>query len=50
MTPADKFHLISEMHMQAREWKRAAFKAQHSDWTDDQIDQRVREVFLYGAS
>jgi hypothetical protein len=50
MTPADKFRLISEMHMQAREWKRAAFKVQHSDWSDEQIGQRVREVFLYGAS
>lgn len=50
MTPADKFRLISEMHMQARAWKRAVLKSQHSDWSDEQIDARVREIFLYGSS
>ena len=49
MTPADKLHLIASIHMQAREWKRAAFKAQHPNWTPERIDQRVKEVFLYGT-
>ncbi len=49
MTPADRLGLAGAMHMQAREWKRAAFKAQHPEWTPEQIEQRVREVFLYGA-
>ena len=49
MTLADKLRLIAEIHMQARAWKRAAFKAQHPDWTPEQIDQRVKEVFLYGT-
>ena len=49
MQYTDKLRLIASMHMQARAWKRAAFKAQHPDWTAEQIDKRVREVFLYGT-
>ncbi len=49
MAPADKLHLVSQLHMQAREWKKAALRAQHRDWTAKQVDQRVREVFLYGT-
>ena len=49
MLYADKLRLIASMHMQARAWKRAAFKVQHPDWTAEQIDKRVREVFLYGT-
>jgi len=49
MTPADKLSVITQMHMQAREWKRAALRAQHRDWTAEQIDHRVREIFLYGT-
>lgn len=50
MMPADKLRLIASIYMQARAWKRAAFKAQRPDWSDEEIDRRVREVFLYGAS
>jgi len=49
MTPADKLRLIGSIHMQARAWKRAAFKAQHPNWTVEQLDQHVKEVFLYGT-
>ena len=49
MAPADKLHLVSQLHMQARVWKKAALRAQHRDWTDDQVDKRVREIFLYGT-
>jgi len=49
MTPADRLNLAGTMHLQAREWKRAAFKAQHPNWSPEQIKRRVREVFLYGT-
>ena len=49
MLYADKLRLIASIHIQAREWKRAAFKAQHPSWTKEKIDKRVREVFLYGT-
>jgi hypothetical protein len=49
MTPADKLRRIASIHMQARAWKRAAFKTQHPDWTAERVNQRVKEVFLYGT-
>jgi hypothetical protein len=49
MAPADKLRLIGAIHMQAREWKRAAFKAQHPDWPPEKIVRKVKEVFLYGT-
>jgi len=50
MPAADKLRLIASIHMQAREWKRAAFKAQRPNWSSEEIAQRVKEVFLYGTS
>ncbi len=49
MQPADKLALASQLHMQAREWKKAALRSHHKDWTVEQVDQRVREIFLYAA-
>ncbi len=49
MTPSDKLRLVGSIHMQARAWKRAAFKAQHPNWTTEQLDRHVKEVFLYGT-
>jgi hypothetical protein len=48
MTPAEKWRLITSMHVQARSWKRAALKAQHPDWTDTQLDTTLRKLFLNG--
>ena len=47
MKPADKLQLASDLHLQAREWKKAALRAQHRDWTEEQINRRTREIFLY---
>ena len=49
MAPADKLLLVIQLHRQARKWKKAALRAQHPDWSTEQIDQRVRELFLYAA-
>lgn len=49
MKPADKLEQIASIHIQARKWKHAALKKQHPDWTDEQIEQRVKEIFLYGT-
>jgi hypothetical protein len=49
MSPADKLRQVASMYLQAKEWKRAALKKQHEDWSDEQIDRRLKEVFLYGS-
>ncbi len=49
MSAADKLGLAAQMHIQARQWKSAALKAQHPDWSPEKIDRKVYEVFLYGS-
>jgi hypothetical protein len=49
MTPARKLALIAEIHLQARTWKRAALKTLHPEWTEERVNAKVREVFLYGS-
>jgi len=41
--------LIGSMHAQAREWKRAALRSMHPDWSSQQVEKKLREVFLYGS-
>jgi len=49
MDPAKKLALIGSMHAQAREWKRAALRSMHPDWSSQQVEKKLREVFLYGS-
>ena len=49
MTPAEKLRQVAAIHIQARQWKRAALKMQHPTWTPEQIERRLREIFLYGT-
>ena len=49
MTPADKIRLTASLYNQAKQWKRAALHAQHPEWTHDQIEACVRELFLRGT-
>jgi hypothetical protein len=50
MSPARKLELAAEFYLAARELKRQSLKAQHPDWTDERVQQEVRELFLYAAS
>jgi len=49
MSPAKKLDLIANMYFQAHALKKAGLKMQHPDWTDEQIEAKVREIFLYGT-
>jgi hypothetical protein len=49
MTSAEKLRQIAAIHIQARQWKRAALKKQHPAWTPEQTERRLREIFLYGT-
>ena len=43
MTPTKKSELIMNMYWQGRELKKAFFKLNHPDESDEQLEQRVRE-------
>ncbi|OGV62855.1 MAG: hypothetical protein A2498_04060 [Lentisphaerae bacterium RIFOXYC12_FULL_60_16] len=48
MTPADRWRVAISLYWQAREWKEAALRSLHPDWSETQIRQFTRELFLHG--
>jgi hypothetical protein len=48
MTPAQKFAIAGELYKTAWEIKRSALRAQHPDWTNDQVLDRVKRIFTTG--
>jgi hypothetical protein len=50
MTPAGKLRAAWRLYHSARQLKAAAFRAQHPEWTEEEIRIAVREVFLYGRT
>ena len=50
MSPGRKLALASQFHHDARRLKALGLRAQHPEWTDARVLQRVRELFLYAAN
>jgi hypothetical protein len=50
MTPEQKLEVALRLYYSARELKAAGLRAQHTDWTEEQIRDKVREIFLYARS
>ena len=50
MTPIQKLDMALRLYYSARELKAAGLRAQHPDWTEDQIDAKVKEIFLYART
>lgn len=48
MTPAQKFAIAGELYKTAWEIKRSALRAQHPDWSDEQVYARVKRIFTTG--
>jgi hypothetical protein len=46
MTPAQKLRAAERLYWSARQRKAAALRAEHPDWTDEAIQQAVRQNFL----
>ena len=47
MTPAEKYRQIMQLRAFAREVKLAGVHSLHPDWTDEQVEAEVREIFSY---
>ena len=50
MTPEQKLDAAAQLIYAARELEAAALRAQHPEWSDEQIHAAVREAFLYARS
>jgi hypothetical protein len=47
MTGAQKLDAAIQLYWSARALKAAAFRAEHPDWTDVEIEAAVRAAFLF---
>ena len=47
MTPAEKLRAAERLYFSARRLKAAALRAQHPEWTKEDISRAVRDAFLY---
>ena len=50
MTPAQKLAAAEQLYWSARALKAVALRAQHPDWSEEDIRREVREIFLYGRT
>lgn len=50
MTPAQKLRAAERLYWSARQLKAAALRAEYPDWTEEAIQQAVRQIFLYARS
>ena len=48
MTPAHKFAIARELYDTAWEIKKSALRAQHPDWSEEQVHARVMRIFTTG--
>ena len=50
MSPTTKLTLAANLYFAARQLKKRGLRMQHPDWTDEQVQRKVRDLFLYAAS
>lgn len=49
MNPVRKLELAASFILSARKLKAAALRSRHPEWSDVQIQQHVKEVFLFAT-
>jgi len=50
MTPEKKLRIALQLYSSARQLKTAALRHAHPDWTEKELQEKVREFFLYGRT
>jgi len=50
MTPEQKIRAAMNLYHSARKLKAAALKERYPDWSEEQIERKVREIFLYAGT
>jgi hypothetical protein len=47
MTPEEKLKIALDLYHSAWELKACGLRAQHPGWSEDEISEKVKEIFLY---
>ena len=50
MTPEQKLRLALRLYYSARQLKLAALRTHHPDWSEEEIQQKLRDIFLYART
>ena len=50
MTPEEKLKIASRLYYSARQLKAAALHHEHPNWTEKEIQKKVRDIFLYART
>ena len=50
MTPQQKLEVAMNLYYSARELKSAWIRQLHEDWSDQQVEEAVREIFINARS
>jgi len=50
MTPGQKIEQAQAMYWAARRLEANSLRQQHPDWTEEQVEDRVREIFLLATT
>jgi hypothetical protein len=45
-----KWRTAFGLYWEARKLKAAALRLQHPDWSEDQVQQKVKEIFLHATT
>lgn len=50
LTGAQKLRTAFQLYWGARKVKAAHLRQQHPDWNEEQVQQRVKEIFMHGLA
>jgi hypothetical protein len=50
MTPEQKLRIANQLYFSARQLKMAVLRHAHPGWTEKELNEKVREFFLYGRT
>ena len=50
MTGEQRLRLAEQLYWSARKLKLAGLRAQHPDWTEEQLNAEVRRIFLHART
>ena len=50
LSPTEKLRIAGELYATCRNLKTAALRRQHPEWSAQEVEKKVREIFLYAQT